>query len=468
MITNSDRECRFHNQQYIKNDFRTKFEHDYDRVIYSSYLRRLANVTQIFNPSEGVIFHNRLTHTLKVSQVAIRIAQKILRSRKYPKKDLLNVGGLDCDVVSTAALAHDLGNPPFGHAAESELNRLIMKDGILDGFEGNAQSFRIVTRLATHNGKYPGLDLTKASLNALLKYPYKKERESQKKFGAYSTEYEYFNFARTLTPYLNKKKCLEASIMDISDDITYGIHDLLDLLRQGLLPFRLISETSDELSKNGEKAYRTTKSYPDFSRTFNIIDTLSKDNYHEEWAPNWHNNRKEIIKKVALFFKRFDLLFDDPNYEGFKEERVLFKNIEDFFLNGFIASVQINLHPSDDQNVLFLDDDAADTLIILKAITKSFIVNSTSLIKQQCGERKIVKQLYEAFKEAISDEDLRVILPARTREELVIQKIKDSKNPIGIRLITDAISGLTDSEAISSYYVLSGIQPGSIFDRISL
>ena len=137
-------------------DKRNPYQHDYDRIIYSSALRRLAEVTQIFNPTEGVIFHNRLTHTIKVSQIARRLSQTLKKNDLYKKKfPFYKMGGLDENVVATASLAHDLGNPPFGHAAEDELDNLLLefsqKDRVaVDGFEGNAQSFRIVTTLACH------------------------------------------------------------------------------------------------------------------------------------------------------------------------------------------------------------------------------------------------------------------------------------------------------------------------------
>lgn len=468
MTIESDRIIRYHQKIVDPHDYRSQYEHDYDRIIYSSYLRRLASVTQIFNPSEGVIFHNRLTHTIKVSQIANRIAQRFLKDTTNIE-EFEDVGGLDKDVVSAAALAHDLGNPPFGHAAELTLDKLIKdEENIVDGFEGNAQSFRIVTTLASHDEDYPGLDLTRATLNSMLKYPFKRDDKKQRKFGFYSTETRHFNFARELTPDLPKKKSLEASIMDISDDISYGIHDLLDLIRQGLIPFKKLSENSKELFLYGEVPFKTKRVYPKFAMVFELIDTLAKIDYHEEWAPNWNNDRDLIIQKVASFFDRLYLLFPDPTYAGFNSERVHLKGMEDYFISSFLENIKINLHPNKDEPVLYLDDKAAEELIIIKAITKSYIVNSSNLIRQQWGENKIISEIYLAFKDAIDDEDLRIILPARTRENPIINGINDSNDPQVIRLIADAISSLTDAEAISTYYVLTGIQPGSIFDRISL
>src|SRR5206468_13103492 len=132
-------------------------ERDHDRVLYTTALQRLAGITQIAAPEAGVTIHNRLTHTLKVAQVARRLAKQI---------------GLSVDrqeVAAAAALAHDLGHPPFGHLAEVKLNERAEGWG---GFEGNAQSFRIVNFLALRTGSYRGLNLTRRTLSGILKYPW--------------------------------------------------------------------------------------------------------------------------------------------------------------------------------------------------------------------------------------------------------------------------------------------------------
>jgi dGTPase len=140
----------------------------------------------VLSPTEGFAGHNRLTHALKVGQVARRLAEKLVRSS--PPSFLDSIGGLDPNVTESAGLAHDLGHPPFGHVAEEELNKIIIERGVLDGFEGNAQSFRIVTRLEIREAGTLGLDLTRATLAAILKYPWLKGAGPKPhKFGAYVT-----------------------------------------------------------------------------------------------------------------------------------------------------------------------------------------------------------------------------------------------------------------------------------------
>ena len=159
---------RARRRQANEEDQRTPFKRDRDRILYTNALRRLAGVTQVAADSEPHVFHNRLTHTLEIAQIARRIAERLARDNS---EAALALGGIDPDVAEAAALAHDLGHPPFGHIAEELLDDLMCgEQKIRDGFEGNAQSFRIVTKLAVRN-LHPGLDLTRATLNAILKYP---------------------------------------------------------------------------------------------------------------------------------------------------------------------------------------------------------------------------------------------------------------------------------------------------------
>ena len=156
---------RHENRPNPPDDFRTPHQRDRDRILYSSAFRRLAEVTQVVAANSGYVFHNRLTHSLQVGQVGRRIAEKLNQTQPESREFV------SPDVVEAACLAHDLGHPPFGHTAEHTLNELARNFG---GFEGNAQSFRIVTRLASRSPNYSGLDLTAATLAASLKYPWLK------------------------------------------------------------------------------------------------------------------------------------------------------------------------------------------------------------------------------------------------------------------------------------------------------
>lgn len=211
---------------------RSPYQKDRDRLLYASAFQRLASVTQVVSASEGYVFHNRLTHTLEVAQIARRLAEKLLAQTDPALVEAL--GGLDPEVVEAAALAHDLGHPPFGHIAEKQLDALAKRHTASDGFEGNAQSFRIVNRGAAHRTDYKGLNLTRATLNAILKYPWTRDRTGQdssghryEKYGAYDADQEVLVFARSGAVPASEKS-VEAAIMDHADAIAYSVHDLDD------------------------------------------------------------------------------------------------------------------------------------------------------------------------------------------------------------------------------------------------
>ena len=144
-----------------------------DRISASAFFARLGGVTQVVSPSgSGLLLHNRLTHSLKVAQVARAIAERLLAD-PVTSAELDELGGCDLDVVEAAGLGHDLGHPPFGHLGESVLDRLARERFALpDGFEGNAQTYRVVTRIDVRGVEGKGLDLTAAVRAALLKYPW--------------------------------------------------------------------------------------------------------------------------------------------------------------------------------------------------------------------------------------------------------------------------------------------------------
>ena len=164
---------------------------------------------------------------------------------------------LSPDVVEAAALAHDLGHPPFGHTAEEELDKLMRAVGVYDGFEGNPQSFRVVTKLSIRNTEFPGLNLTRATLNAILKYPWHRQAdlpERSKKWGAYPSEKDEFAWVRE-DETQDHLKSAEAELMDFADDIAYAIHDVEDFFRTGLIPLDRLFRDDEEVDRFLEGAF---------------------------------------------------------------------------------------------------------------------------------------------------------------------------------------------------------------------
>jgi dGTPase len=406
-----------------------------DRILYASAYRRLAGVTQVLPAGQQPLMHNRLTHTLKVQQVASRAAQWLKSTT--PESNIEAAGGLDPQVAEAAAAAHDLGHPPFGHIAEDELQHLL-KGKLDDSFEGNAQTFRIVTKLSARKlaqSSQPdnlGLDLSFATQAAILKYPWCRGEHQQRgaekkldsyyarKWGAYETERPSLIEALETIPE-GRLRSLEADIMDYADDVTYAIHDIEDFFRLGFIPLHSIAQ--GVLDTSGHREHREVfEGFWDFA-TAEIL-------YKGEIAFK-PDVARDMLRRVAPVLPSSPFLDTDLDRIGVHR-----------FISHMVSTLQEGIKVSNQGK--FIIPDATRMLIeVLKQLTWYFVIEHPQLAALQQGQRRVIRDLLEWLTEWVEAND-----PSLFDENTKIQKIARRRvRELPARLIAFIDAGERDAEA---------------------
>jgi dGTPase len=388
-------------------------------------------VTQVVSPTAGYVFHNRLTHSLQVAQVGRRLAERLCPADAEGERS----GNLDPDVVEAACLAHDLGHPPFGHIAEDELNTLAKDFG---GFEGNAQSFRVLTTLAFHSENYRGLNLTRATLAAVLKYPWVRNGNPSKpkKWGAYDTERKDFDFAVVLCEQ-PQVRTAEADLMDWADDVTYSVHDIEDFYKAGRIPLHVLANERDSAERKAffDDVFRRRKDSLDFAKRAALEEAFSD----------------VMISNFAL---------EEP-YTGKGSQRAALRVFTSNLIGRYINGVK--LLASGNGSKVSIDPGLQAEVAMLKELVWTYVIEAPALATQQYGQRKIIRELFDIYTEAAAAEDKWKIFPTYYRERLAASE-NDAADRC--RICIDLIASLTEAQVINMHQRLTGFSLGSALEDL--
>lgn len=439
------RDARFHEAPAAnETERRSAFQRDRDRILYSSAFRRLAGVTQVVGASEGFIFHNRLTHSLKVAQLGRRIAEKLI----HEQPELAMSVPVDPDVVEAAGLAHDLGHPPFGHVAELALKKAAATVTDFEAFEGNPQSFRIVTKLSMRSFEHDGLNLTRATLNALLKYPWLREAagDRSEKWGSYHSEREVFEWARREDVAARDVKTAEAEIMDWADDIAYSVHDVEDFFKANLIPLDRLAESDSEQTSFYERAKDHIK----------IIDAGGK-------------RRLDGGEQAALFARFQQLiapLFPGERFDGTRRQRAVLRAFTSALIGRYVDAISLREPTTAQPRAITIDPEIEQEVNLLKELTWVYVIRNPALATQQWGQKHLISWLFDTFREAAEEKEPNVF-PLSTRDQLLKLRAEGRDDDrTRTRLVVDLIASMTEAQALETYQKLTGLMPGSGLDLL--
>ncbi|HEX2893819.1 MAG TPA: deoxyguanosinetriphosphate triphosphohydrolase [Marmoricola sp.] len=392
---------------------RTPFERDRARVVHSASLRRLAAKTQVLGPQADDFVRNRLTHSLEVAQVARDIAHPL---------------GCHPDLAETAALAHDLGHPPFGHNGEALLDQLAAECG---GFEGNAQTFRILTRLeaksADAEGGSIGLNLTRATLDACTKYPWRRVSadSTSGKFGVYDDDLPTFTWVREGVE--GERRCLEAQVMDFADDVAYSVHDLEDGIVSGRIDLARL-DSPFELSA----VWETVRDWylPDVDDAA-LVEALGR------------------LRAVGVW--------PDTTYDGSRGGLALLKNLTSDLIGVFCGSVHtatrerfgdapLARHAAD----LVVPAETLHEIAVLKGVAAHYVMRAPERTAVMERQRALLAELFEAL--VASDGQA---LDPTFRDDYAAAPHDAART----RVLVDQVASLTDASAVSWHARLTGRVP---------
>jgi dGTPase len=462
------------------------FRADRDRIVSSPFFARLGGVTQVISPGgSGLLVHNRLTHSLKVAQVGRAVAERLTGDEGH--RDLLDkLGGCDPDVVEAAALAHDLGHPPFGHLGEAVLDRLARQTlGLPDGFEGNAQSYRIVTSTEIRGTATIGLDLTAAVRAAMLKYPWTRSTypdphpvtfdqpprgaagppddpaRGSVKFGAYTTEVEDLRQAREPFAGLiaDWQQTVEASVMDIADDVAYAIHDVEDFYRVGVLQQ---GEVANELMA-WQRERAELLDVPDAAlvgrRPGLSIERLRRQVHRKDGWISDDTAFADAVEQVRA--ELVDGLLA-ASFDGSIESEQCLASFSARWTRRLVDAIEVAPQPAVRSGHVLLGPAQWHEVQVLKFVHHRFVLARPDLALHQRGQAGLLATLVEALQAWILDPDEQARLPRRLHDLVELaeaelsEQTPDRMAMARGRAIIDFVASLTDGQAVALLDALSG------------
>ncbi|MFZ0325581.1 MAG: deoxyguanosinetriphosphate triphosphohydrolase [Actinomycetes bacterium] len=391
-----------------KSSHRSPFARDRARVLHSSALRRLAAKTQVVVPWESDFPRTRLTHSLECAQIGRELGQTL---------------GCDPDLVETACLAHDLGHPPFGHNGESALDEVAQSCG---GFEGNAQSLRILTRLEAKvldHDVSAGLNLTRATLDAATKYPWRRE-PGRPKFGVYDDDLDVFGWIRRSST--GERRCIEAQVMDWADDVAYSVHDFEDAVQAGHLVLDALHDPAEQL----------------------VLAALAADRY----APG--ANEGELVGSLQ---RLTELPMWPSRFDGSQRAMVELKNATSQLIGRFCSAAEaltrqrhgagpLRRYEAD----LEVPHETRLECAMVKAVTAQYVMGRAGAAAGYARQREIVHELTES---------LRLSSPASLEPAYRERFHAAGDDASRLRVVVDQVASLTDPAALSWHARLTDRAP---------
>lgn len=452
--------------RYIQEDddgetWRSPYRKDYARVIHSPSFRRQQGKTQIFPGHESDFFRNRLTHSLEVAQISESIACML-----NAKDPFLRENPIDPRICFTAAHLHDIGHPPFGHNGEEALDECMRAVG---GFEGNAQTLRIVTQLEKKRYKADvpnaierraGLNLTYRTLASVLKYDTQiaTDRSKAKKVqkGYYECDREIVDdIKKAVCPGVDfserKFKSVECQIMDCADDIAYSTYDIEDTFKAGFLtPSKILTFDQDVMVEVAKEVSERVED-PDF--TANNVTEIFLDLFSEfvlppeDLSPGEDDSKAEELLMSLSYQQELDLLALDGN---------LRTSFTSYLVGRFISGVRIEIDERLPQlSNVSIEPKTLREIEVLKNFTYLATIRSNRVAVSEFRGKDIVKAIFEA----LDGRKGRLLLPA-DYQELYDAAWNDETRK---RVICDFVAGMTDRYAIEFWSRLYSDSGETIF-----